>query len=114
MAQGRRGLVLAKRRWEDADRLAQLAGEVLPTQTRVARGRAGGGLPHHRQRGCGRMKRKKPEPAFCWVYTVRTGESLQSIAGSFLGNWKRCGEIKRLNSLKGELIKPGQVLRLPR
>lgn len=61
------------------------------------------------------MKRKKkPEPAFCWVHTVRTSESLQTVAARFLGCRERCAEIKRLNGLKSDLIKPGQVLRLPK
>ncbi len=61
------------------------------------------------------MKRqKKLEPAFCWVHTVRTGETLQSIAERFLGSRKRCAEIKRMNGLKSDRIWTGQVLQLPK
>lgn len=60
------------------------------------------------------MKRKKPEPVFCWIHTVRTGETLQSVAERFLGSGSRYTEIKRLNGLKGDLIKPGQLLKLPK
>ena len=60
------------------------------------------------------MKRKRPETAFCWVHTVRTGETLQSVAERFLGSSNRCAEIKRMNGLKSDLIQPGQVLRLPK
>ena len=54
------------------------------------------------------MKRKKKsEPAFCWIHTVRTGESLQAVAVRFLGRGNRYTEIKRLNGLKSDLITPG-------
>lgn len=55
-----------------------------------------------------------PEPAVGWTYTVRTGDSLWAIAARMLGSGSRYAEIKRLNGLKSELIRPGQVLRLPK
>lgn len=54
------------------------------------------------------------EPAVGWTYTVRTGDSLWAIAARMLGSGSRYAEIKRLNGLKSELIRPGQVLRLPK
>ena len=54
------------------------------------------------------------EPAVSWTYTVRTGDSLWAIAARMLGSGSRYAEIKRLNGLKSELIRPGQVLRLPK
>ena len=54
------------------------------------------------------------EPAVSWTYTVRTGDSLWSIAARMLGSGSRYTEIKQLNGLKSDLITPGQVLRLPR
>lgn len=53
-------------------------------------------------------------PAVGWTYTVRTGDSLWAIAARMLGSGSRYDEIKRLNGLKSELIRPGQVLRLPK
>ena len=53
-------------------------------------------------------------PAVGWTYTVRTGDSLWAIAARMLGSGSRYAEIKRLNGLKSELIRPGQVLRLPK
>ena len=54
------------------------------------------------------------EPAVSWTYTVRTGDSLWSIAARMLGSGSRYTEIKQLNGLKSDLITPGQVLRLPK
>lgn len=54
------------------------------------------------------------EPAVSWTYTVRTGDSLWAIAVRMLGSGSRYTEIKRLNGLKSDMIKPGQVLKLPK
>ena len=53
-------------------------------------------------------------PAVGWTYTVRTGDSLWAIAARMLGSGSRYAEIKQLNGLKSDMIRPGQVLRLPK
>ena len=47
------------------------------------------------------------------TYTVKSGDSLWSIAERLLGNGVRFAEILRLNGLNGYTIYPGQVLKLP-
>lgn len=47
------------------------------------------------------------------TYTVKRGESLWTIARDQLGKGKRYTEIMKLNGLKTDLIKAGQVIKLP-
>lgn len=47
------------------------------------------------------------------TYTVRSGDSLWAIAAKQLGNGSRYKEIKTLNGLASDSIRPGQVLKLP-
>ena len=47
------------------------------------------------------------------LYTVQRGDSLWQIARRELGKPKRYKEIMKLNGLKTDLIKPGQVLKIP-
>lgn len=47
------------------------------------------------------------------TYTVKKGDTLWGIAASQLGSGPRYTEIKKLNGLTSNLIKVGQVLRLP-
>ena len=54
-----------------------------------------------------------PESGADRTYTVKSGDSLWSIAERLLGNGVRFAEILRLNGLNGYTIYPGQVLKLP-
>lgn len=47
------------------------------------------------------------------TYTVKKGDTLWGIAASQLGRGFRYREIKKLNGLKTNIIKEGQVLKLP-
>lgn len=47
------------------------------------------------------------------TYTVKSGDSLWSIAAKQLGDGSRYTEIKALNNLKSDTIHPGQVLKIP-
>ena len=47
------------------------------------------------------------------TYTVKSGDSMWSIAERELGDGVRFTEILRLNGLNGYTIYPGQVLKLP-
>lgn len=47
-------------------------------------------------------------------YTVKSGDSLWKIAKAEMGNGNRYPEIKTLNNLTGDVIKAGQVLKIPR
>ena len=47
------------------------------------------------------------------TYTVRSGDSLSSIADRELGDPQRYPEIKRRNRLSGDSLQPGQKLQLP-
>ncbi len=47
------------------------------------------------------------------THTVESGDSLWSIAADKLGNGARYNEIKTMNGLETNLIKPGQILKLP-
>ena len=47
-------------------------------------------------------------------YTVERGDTLWNIASKYLGSGIRYQEIKALNGLTGDIIFPGQVLKLPR
>ena len=47
------------------------------------------------------------------TYTVKAGDTLWDIAQSQLGNSSRYKEIMTLNGLAGDVIQPGQVLKLP-
>lgn len=47
------------------------------------------------------------------TYTVKRGDTLWKIARKQLGKAQRYKEIMTLNGLKSDLIKPGQVLKIP-
>lgn len=47
------------------------------------------------------------------TYTVKRGDSLWTIAREQLGKGQRYKEIKTLNGLTSDTIKPGQILKLP-
>lgn len=47
------------------------------------------------------------------TYTVKPGDSLWGIAKDKLGSGGRWNEIKELNNLSNNVIRPGQVLRIP-
>nr|WP_323183173.1 LysM peptidoglycan-binding domain-containing protein [Streptomyces phaeochromogenes] len=47
------------------------------------------------------------------TYTVRTGDTLWSIAATKLHDGNRWRELAQLNGLKSESITPGQELKLP-
>ena len=53
-----------------------------------------------------------PEPSYR-TYTVQRGDSLWKIARTYLGTGTRYPEIMELNNLTGDLIYPGQILKLP-
>ncbi len=57
--------------------------------------------------------RRVREVADARTYTVRSGDSLSSIAGRELGDPRRYPEIKRRNRLSGDSLQPGQKLQLP-
>ena len=48
------------------------------------------------------------------AYTVKKGDNLWMIAKKQLGRGNRYTEIKELNGLKSDLIRPGQVLKMPK
>lgn len=47
-------------------------------------------------------------------YTVKAGDSLWEIAKTLLGNGSRYGEIIKLNGIKNDVIRVGQVLKVPK
>lgn len=55
----------------------------------------------------------KPAQSSTKTYTVKRGDSLWKIASEQLGAGYRYSEIKKLNGLTSDIIKPGQVLKLP-
>lgn len=61
---------------------------------------------------------KEPEKAAASTetrtYTVKKGDSLWKIARKQLGNPNRYREIQTLNGMKGDLIRVGQVIKLPK
>lgn len=46
-------------------------------------------------------------------YTVKSGDTLWSIAKRFLGDGNRYREIQKLNGLKDTVIQAGRVLKIP-
>lgn len=46
-------------------------------------------------------------------YKVVKGDTLSGIAKKFLGNPSRYPEIKKLNNLKSDTIRVGQILKIP-
>ena len=46
-------------------------------------------------------------------YQVKAGDTLSAIAERELGSAKRADEIKKLNNLKNDTIRPGDILKLP-
>ena len=55
----------------------------------------------------------QPEAQKYRYYTVKRNDSLWGIAARELGSGLRFGEIKKLNNLTSNLLKPGQILKLP-
>lgn len=55
-----------------------------------------------------------PTPAPVQTYTVCSGDSLWAIAAKLLGNGSRYKEIMTLNGLTSNIIRPGQVLKIPK
>lgn len=53
-----------------------------------------------------------PEKPEYITYVIKTGDTLWNIAKKYLGNGARYTEIKKLNSLKGDTIFPGQKLKI--
>ncbi|HBL40500.1 MAG TPA: hypothetical protein DDY98_02595 [Ruminococcaceae bacterium] len=47
------------------------------------------------------------------TYTVKKGDTLWQIAHTQLGKGSRYAEIAKLNNIKGNTVKVGQVLKLP-
>ncbi|MDX3555174.1 peptidoglycan recognition protein family protein [Streptomyces europaeiscabiei] len=61
-----------------------------------------------------RLKHKASwNPGGTREYTVRSGDTLWSIAKQQLGNGSRYTEITELNGLKSDVLTPGQKLKLP-
>jgi GH25 family lysozyme M1 (1,4-beta-N-acetylmuramidase) len=57
----------------------------------------------------------KPYPQTNYtIYTVQKGDSLWAIANKLLGVGSRYTEIKTLNGLSGDIIQPGQTLKIPK
>lgn len=54
-----------------------------------------------------------PNPIIPLFYRVKAGDSLWNIAQRFLGNGDKFREIMAVNNLTSEVIKPGQLLRIP-
>ena len=55
----------------------------------------------------------QPEQSNTKTYTVKSGDTLWSIAAKYLGAGYKYPQIKKLNNLKSNTIKIGQVLQLP-
>lgn len=55
----------------------------------------------------------EPEQTSSKTYTVKAGDTLWSIAAKYLGAGYKYTQIKKLNKLKSNTIKVGQVLKLP-
>jgi len=47
------------------------------------------------------------------TYTVKHGDTLWQIAQTYLGKGSRYTEIVKLNGLKSNMLKTGQVLQIP-
>ncbi|MFS8200469.1 N-acetylmuramoyl-L-alanine amidase (plasmid) [Streptomyces sp. CWNU-52B] len=62
----------------------------------------------------GMRARVKARLAPVVTYTVRSGDTLWSIAVAKLGAGSRYTEIKSLNGLKSDALTPGQTLKLPK
>ena len=48
------------------------------------------------------------------LYTVRSGDTLWSVAKKLLGSSARYTEIVKMNKLKSSVLTDGQKLRIPR
>lgn len=59
------------------------------------------------------LDNQKQEQTSTKLYTVKQGDSLWKIAANQLGSGSRYNEIKKINGLTSDIIKPGQVLKLP-
>ena len=60
-----------------------------------------------------KIKLPKKAPAYS-SYTVKSGDSLWAIAKRLLGDGTRYKEIKALNGLVSDTIRPAQVLKIPK
>lgn len=89
--------------------------KYLLTNSRLAGyGRPAYGTQAPAQSGGNASQSAPVKPAIKYpTYTVQRGESLWTIAREQLGKGTRYREIMTLNGLKTDLIKPGQVLKLP-
>ncbi len=74
-----------------------------------------GGMPGIRERVAERLKHPASwSPGGTSTYTVRTGDTLWSIAVHQLGDGSRYAEIKTLNGLRSDALSVGQKLKLPK
>lgn len=73
----------------------------------------GFGLPDFGDGTTTETKPAETETGSAKTYTVKSGDSLWSIAANQLGDGTRWKEIMTLNGLTSELIHKGQVLKLP-
>ncbi len=64
--------------------------------------------------GYSSISAKNDENVTYTIYTVQKGDSLWAISNKLLGVGSRYTEIKTLNGLSGDVIQPGQVLKVPK
>lgn len=76
---------------------------------------AGYGRPNYGAQMAGNAPQSSPtKPVIKYpTYTVKRGDSLWTIAREQLGKGTRYREIMKLNGLKSDLIKAGEVIKLP-